>query len=311
MNNHLYLIRAISPVHYGTGQGIGDIDLPISRDPVTKHPRLPGSGIKGVLRDHFERLVKTTHEGGEELLAVFGPKGSEHASALSMGEARLLALPVRSYFGSFAFLTSPYILAKVKEEAARAGIPHFANLLIPRFQSNATHYHAATTSSSCLCGGGIAGRILLEELDLLIDSEESTLADQWADALSQCFGMDADSAADFKSRLVIADVNVLDFLCETALPVEPHIAIDDEKGTVKGGALWFEENVPVETLFFGRFCMDRSYGKPSIPAEKLSIFLKSGLPKMLQIGGKSTTGKGFVQLTVATTSEQEASHGAE
>lgn len=47
----LYFIHVLSPLHAGTGQGTGVIDLPIAREKATGIPYLPGSSVKGTLRD--------------------------------------------------------------------------------------------------------------------------------------------------------------------------------------------------------------------------------------------------------------------
>ncbi len=306
MKHHLFFLQAISSVHYGAGQGAGDIDLPVAKDGVTGHPKIPGSGIKGVLRDNFENGMKIANEetAKDMTTALFGPstdKAAEHASAISVGDGRMLALPVRSYFGTFAFLTSPMVLSKFKAELQRCGLS-VDSLHLPEFVAKAQHYHAQITSNSCLTGGGIEGRILLEEVDLLIDDDQSC-ADAWAEAIAEFTGFDDDEKTVFCSRLVIADDNVLNFLCETALPVEPHIAIDNETGTVKNGALWFEENVPAESLFYGRLSVDKSYSENHYDAEQLAEFLIKDRPPVLQVGGKATTGKGFVKMMFAKDAE--------
>ena len=51
MNAQLLFTHALSPLHAGTGQGIGVIDLPIAREKATGIPYLPGSSLKGTLRD--------------------------------------------------------------------------------------------------------------------------------------------------------------------------------------------------------------------------------------------------------------------
>ena len=50
MNTRLLVVHALSPLHAGTGQSFGAIDLAIARDRATDHPYLPGSSLKGSLR---------------------------------------------------------------------------------------------------------------------------------------------------------------------------------------------------------------------------------------------------------------------
>ena len=52
--NKLLFIQALSPIHAGTGQGVGVIDNPIAREKSTDIPFIPGTTIKGVLRDACE-----------------------------------------------------------------------------------------------------------------------------------------------------------------------------------------------------------------------------------------------------------------
>jgi CRISPR-associated protein Cmr4 len=50
--NLLYLFTR-TPLHVGAGSAVGAIDQPIQRERHTGFPLIPGSSIKGVLRDHF------------------------------------------------------------------------------------------------------------------------------------------------------------------------------------------------------------------------------------------------------------------
>ncbi len=52
--------------------------------------------------------------------AIFGPetdKASEHAGAISVGDAKILLFPVRSLKGVFAYVTCPLILERFVEDA--------------------------------------------------------------------------------------------------------------------------------------------------------------------------------------------------
>jgi CRISPR-associated protein Cmr4 len=51
MERRPYLLHALSPLHAGTGQAVDIVDLPIARMESTRIPLVPGSSIKGVLRD--------------------------------------------------------------------------------------------------------------------------------------------------------------------------------------------------------------------------------------------------------------------
>jgi CRISPR-associated protein Cmr4 len=81
--------------------------------------------------------------------------------------------------------------------------------------------------------------------------------------------------------------------------VDARIAIDDNTGTVKDGALWYEETIPPETLFTGTLSVDRSYKKNcAVDAKTLNDFLMAPGTIYCQIGGKATTGKGFMAIDI-------------
>jgi len=84
---HLY---THSILHCGTGQSIGNIDLPIARDTATQLPLAPGSSLRGVLR---KEISKNKAEIAEHL---FGPdyinaNKDNFAGALSIGDANPVA----------------------------------------------------------------------------------------------------------------------------------------------------------------------------------------------------------------------------
>src|SRR5439155_466845 len=61
----------------------------------------------------------------DELYAVFGPETSDadaHAGALSLTDARMLAFPVRSLRGVFAWVTCPAVLERLNRDLSLAGM---------------------------------------------------------------------------------------------------------------------------------------------------------------------------------------------
>ncbi|MDG5816171.1 type III-B CRISPR module RAMP protein Cmr4 [Chitinispirillales bacterium ANBcel5] len=297
MNNLLFALRALSPLHCGIGQGLNDIDLPTARHAVSGHPIIPGSSLKGVLKDEFSRgRPKKDDEEEKKVHALFGLDGdSKFASAVSIGDALLLALPVRSFFGTFGYLASPYTLHMLKNQLKRVIkediLPEVPDIRDPKneiFKAILTKESALKTANST--------QILLEELDLSIDTEQSEVADKWAELIAPFF-FDDEGQRIFKKRFTIVDDNALNFLADTALPVDARIAINYETGTVEGGALWYEETVSPETLFTGIVTIDRSYNpEQSATADELKEVMTGKGRIHCQIGGKATTGKGFVAI---------------
>lgn len=291
MKTSLFFLRAITPLHCGIGQGLSDIDLPTAREAVSGHPHVPGSSIKGVLRDALA--------GGDAALlnAAFGADGKDCVDAASSAvitDARLLCLPVRSFFGTFAWVASPYTLGVLRTLCLRAGVTEIPQL--PSFNPAAQqHYRCAVTTGSLLTQGNA---VLLEDLDLTIEAVQKAKADAWADFITRrAFAGDADTAALFKQRFVVADDNVLNFLCDTALPVQAHIRLNEETGTVDTGALWYMETLPPETLLTGMVLADQGRGKYSEKTDTQIMAFVTGQPRHCQIGGNASTGCGLSTLT--------------
>ena len=52
-----FFIHVITPLHAGTGQELGVVDLPIQRERHTWFPKIEASGLKGSIREAFEELL--------------------------------------------------------------------------------------------------------------------------------------------------------------------------------------------------------------------------------------------------------------
>jgi len=299
-------IRTLSPLHCGSGAGLKDIDLPVIRHKVSGHPIIPGSSIKGVLKDYYNDKSGKTDETVQALFGLDSEnttddteskKANGFASAISVGDGLLLALPVRSFYGTFAYLASPYTLQQFKAALRRTGendlpgIPGGLGL-------NDGNAGVILTTGSLLKITDKDEKILLEEMDLKIDSEKT--ADQWAEKIAGYYCGNDEEKELFKKRFAITDDNVLNFICDTGLPVEAHIRIDEKTGAVENGALWYEETVSPETFFFTNIGVDRSFKKDTKKsAGELAGILnteRTKNPVYTQFGGKATTGKGFVSV---------------
>ncbi len=299
METKIYTIKTRSGLHCGIGQGLSDIDLPTAKEPISGYPFIPGTSLKGVLRDRF------VNNGDQVTFATaFGQEATDkidYAAALSFTDARLIALPVRAYFGTFAYLTSPYALNLLKDTLRQAGVKELPALPGYPAPTDTDNYRASLPQGSKLIGtGNLANRVLLEDLDLLVEPESSSEADLWAKFIAKMIYKDDEEGQRlFRERFVIADDNVLAFFCETSLPVATHTRIG-ENGVVVRGALWFEEFVPPETVFYGNIYAENSRNPRSreLSAGELLDFVCSQ-PIHCQVGGSATTGRGLISMTFA------------
>lgn len=285
MKTRPFLLHSLSPLHAGTGHAADVIDLPTARMKATGIPFLPGSSIKGVLRDARRA---SDHDKTE---AVFGPSDdpAAHAGALVVGDARLLALPVRSFRGTFAWTTSPLLLALAKRDLDEAG------LSIPSI----TGRGAQLAQGSCCIH---QGRLYLEDLDL--PATESNEATAWARRLAPLVSPGDDI---FTKRFAVVDDDTMAFLWETATQVDARVRLDEKTRTVAPGALWLEESLPPESLLIGLLAADRSRrrGVNMMPDDVLGFALPA--EEIHQLGGKATTGRG--RCRIVPIAGKDAGHG--
>ena len=280
-----FLVHALSPLHAGTGQGVDVIDLPIARMSSTGIPIVPGSSIKGVLRD-ASRLEP------RDVQAVFGPdtsRASENAGALVVGDARLLALPVRSFFGTFAWVTSPLLLVLASRDLAADGgrIPS-----VPAIEDG-----GAMVADLAKCVVVRNNRVYLDDLDPKVRASSEVAA--WEDLLAGRLRSagNADDERIFRGRFVVVHDELMTYLWETATQVDARNRLTDQ-GTVAAGALWYEESLPPETLLVGLIGAEESRMKDveMRPREVLDGALSGA--EVLQLGGKSTVGRGICRFHV-------------
>lgn len=290
----MYWLHALTPVHVGSGFGLGFIDLPIMREKVTNWPVVPGSAVKGVLAEDHGASTKEGRDKVPKLRAAFGSGGDENANAgaLVFSDARLVCLPVRSLYGTFAWATSKLALQRLKRDldAAKAG----GTLPEPPGETG----RALVAQRSAVASGNKA---YLGDLDFTTDATNAD-AQKWAVALSQeLFAHDAAWRTEFQARFIILPNDSFDYFCETGTEVAAHIKIDPDLKTVdkKQGGLWYEESLPAETILAGLVWCDRVFGN-GVTREDVLVYARAKAESgEIQIGGKATVGKGRVRFVTA------------
>lgn len=284
MQHVIFHLQNLSALHVGTGQGVGVVDLPIARAKATNLPIVPGSGLKGVLRDEWADKI-----GKDNIKTLFGKTedvdNNNYASAIAFGDAHLLLLPIRSFAGTVAYATCPFILRQYKRELG-------LDLLI-----------ADIGETACVVEGSallIGDKIALEDLD--IKAEADSEAKQWATQITEL--LYPDSVADYKdwreavkSRFVILPDSVFSFLADTATEIRTRVRIDRATRVVVGGALWTEENLPADSVLWGVLGVSDARDGSHKKADELVSLLPKG-ETVLQIGGKHTVGRGLCRLLV-------------
>lgn len=317
MTAYLTFIHALSSLHAGTGQGSGVIDLPIAREKATGLPYLPGSSLKGALRTSCGKEVEISVPGESKKTIyceqIFGSEETDTsataAGTIQISDQRLLLLPVRSLAGTFAWVTSPYVLHRLARDMADL---HLEKIEVPRITdpSNTSQIYVVTDDDADSCqlfANAGKNRIYLEDLDLSPIQNEATR--QWADWLGkQIFLDETEWQRILHERLCIVHDDVFSFLLKTATEIIARIRLEETSKTVKKGGLWYEEALPTETVLSG-LALTTPRAKSTrgtkngnaheeLSAAQIGAAFKQLAQKNLQLGGKSTVGHGQCRVRV-------------
>ncbi len=281
-------LLAETPIHAGAGQSVGAIDLPIQREAHSDWPCIFGSGVKGAMRARSHDLGLDA----ADRVVIFGPEtnaASEHAGALTVGDARLILLPVRSLTGHFKWATCPALLRRLRRDLRRLGVGA-AQFEIPSVPENTALVQEHKNDDTTL---------FLEEFRLEVEKIDlSGVIDTLADLIP-----DAEARALLQRQLAVVEDDLFGYLARYAVPVAAHVRIDNEKKTVEGGALWYEESLPPETVLYVALTAwsARREAVEKSAAEVMGATVDGlfGTEPYLQVGGNETVGMGWCRVRVA------------
>jgi CRISPR-associated protein Cmr4 len=306
----LLFLHAQTSLHPGSGAALGTVDLPVQRERHTQWPTIPGSALKGILRDRCREIAaadyqddgpdvpekdrrsrrrKANEDDESKLVAVFGPgsvdRETAHAGAVSLTDARLLAFPVRSLRGVFAWITCRAVLLRLGRDLAMAGLPP-----LPETPDLAGDDQALCSPISPLRVAG--NKLVLEEFDFTITGAADGVAGWIADHASA----DPATRQRLRSHLAVLSDNQFTHFARHATEIVARVGLDYETKTVKEGALFYQELLPAETLFYSVvFAHSSRSAKKRMTAAEVVAYLGQALgdSAMLQIGGDETIGKGL------------------
>ena len=287
-DGELLFLHALTGVHAGGGTALGVVDLPVQRERHTQWPMIAGSSLKGVFRD----ACRPKPDDLDLWYAAFGPESgnaSDFAGALAFTDARLLAFPVRSMRGVFAWVTCPAVLARfVRDARLLAG-----NGAVPPDPPEVARGAARCPEASDLLIDG--GNLLLEEFEFNRSGDDRGVASWFADRKVT----DEATAARLRRNLVVLGDDDFTHFARHATEVIARIGLDYQTKTARGKALFYEEFVPPETLFYAVAFATPSRKKQvkRNSAEMLGL-LRGWVPPVLQIGADQTIGKGLCAVRI-------------
>jgi CRISPR-associated protein Cmr4 len=277
-----------TPLHCGAESGSGYVDLPIQRERHTYYPVIPGSTVKGVLRDEMKPGDRLGPDG---VRRFFGSDEHDNASpgSVSFGDGQLVAFPVRSSGAPFHWVTCPFVL----ERAFRA----LGNGVVE-----------VESPGRSQAWGRTAGTVLLEELRLEVAAEPGFFSSDGASGLARLLDLlppedrgFAHTRKVFPDRLLLVADQDFKELVEIGTEILTRIKLNDlgttttvdkEKAAELGikdreGNLFVEEVVPPETLFL---CPLRNGEGATELVTQLQAL------EVLRLGGDETIGRGLTHL---------------
>lgn len=289
MTTKLLTIFTRTPLHVGAGSSVGAVDQPIIRERHTRFPVIPGSSLKGVLADFWlEKDEKGKYRRSDEGKKLFGSDDKQtkenpgFAGSLLIGESKLLAFPVRSAMGCFAWITCPTALNRFARDTGR-------NISVPEFGKDDTN---RVYPSEALLLDGRA--VVLEEYPL-------QLAGPLPKELAMSLVDLADDAvwSELPAKLAVVSDELFQYFAENACEIAQHNRIDDDKGTVADGALFNQENVPSEAMFY---CVLNTKDAGDMAKLGKKLEEEKGL---IQVGADITTGLGWCSVKLQDTGKAE------
>lgn len=253
-------LLAETPIHPGSGQDTGFVDLPVARESATDYPVIVGSSLKGALRDRARQNDLANID------RIFGKQ--DDAGQLLVGDARLLLLPVRSLNRSYCWVTCPHLLERLNRDLGRSGKPSQQASGIKPEQGQ---FLGLTAKE---------GDLFLEERHF---KRAGDISSSLCGQLSKLFKHD-ETAARLEDRLVILHDDDFVWFARFGLTVQARNVLDEVKKTSKN--LWYEETIPPDSLFYSLWA-ERAQG--TLDAV-VGSFDKS---PYLQVGGNETVGQGW------------------
>jgi len=287
MNTKLLTLFTRTPLHVGAGASVGAVDQPVVRERHTGYPVIPGSALKGVLADLW--LDRTDPANpvrsalGKQLFGEDDLKANAAAGKLLIGESKLLAFPVRSAKGCFAWITCPTALARFdRDTRKRLGVPAVA----------------VEKGKAKVAPGTDVSLSVKDSMTVVFEEYSMTAAKD--DSVAALAGVLAPLCSDkvwsdlVAPKLAVVDDETFAYFAKNACEVAQHNRISDKTNTVDGTGFFNQENVPSEALFYALVsCQDGSLLEDEF-AKRIQA------AEMLQIGADMTTGLGWCTATLTT-----------
>ena len=216
MNVNVYKIKCLTNLHVGSGEvNYNIVDNEVEKDTVTGYPVVHASGVKGALREHFEKKMVES-----DIKDIFGQKSGAtdiQAGSYKFFDAKIFGRPMRvndSSKASVMVVSVDSVNAFIRM-MNDFGITTFGERLIERFDFRRVNFVSECCTS---IEGENVGRVPQQAKEVM-ERLSAVIGNQYA---------------------IVKDFNEYD------LPVVARNYL--ENGESKN--LWYEEVVPHDSIFY-------------------------------------------------------------
>ena len=284
-NASIAIMYAVTPCHAGSGSALGVVDLPIQRERHTNCPMIQASGVKGAFRANFDRFKNNISEESRGEInefkkltdSVFGTsEGTGYAGSLSIGDARILAFPMRSSAAPFVWITCPAVLKRLQKDLKIANLKDF----------DASNYSVKDNEAINLGSEVLKDSILIEEYEVKVTKTEA-LPDSIKDYFKEA------------TRLLLVSDEVFNYGVSNCTQIMAQIKIDSKTGTTADGSLRYQEELPSDTIMYTviHWGDTKNSTEEKLKTEIIKKFItKEVIAQHIQIAGDETCGRGVFQL---------------
>ena len=264
-------LYSFAPIHCGGEGDLGNI-LEIAREVHTNFPYIPGSSLRGSIRDEVQQ------QNAETANLLFGKEldgdGQMGVHQVWFGDARLLWIPMRTMSSNqrdvFTWVSCHSLM---RDHALLAKLP---TVMFPN------HPVGMKSGTYSVADAEVKVSALDEDQKKAI-----SLAGNWASSLK-----DAVKPTWQQNRIVLPDAD-FQVLMEHSLWTQVRNKIEDGVGGGSAEVFWTDVCLPRDTMFYYPWGYRLAAQSPITNAEhNLLLDILQGL---IQIGGQANVGRGWVQ----------------
>lgn len=288
----IMMLATLTSTHPGSGTELSFVDLPIQREGHTGYPKIEAATLKGCIRSFLTQNKKGAEERINRLFGM--PNSGEFASAVSLTDSRLLFFPVKSVCGVFGWITCPLAILRFFKDYELATGSCYPTIFEP--------CEGMISAEKLIVKNGEPDQVVLEDYAFNVNISLEFIA-FLKEIVNQIPESTLAKIRLLNHAVIVSDDDFVNFV-KHSTEVSTRIRINAKTGTVDGQALFSEEYLPPECVFYNLAFFTQAYSPQEANAaegrkkEEVKSEFKNLFPSgtIVQIGADSSLGKGLVQI---------------